>query len=334
MKLLVTGATGFIGKLVVKQALAEGHQVRASLRDLERTTEVRTAVNDPGLECVALDLMSDEGWNAAVAGMDAVIHAASPVPVTGTVDPDDVIRPAVEGTERVARAVATAGVPQLVVTSSIAAILSGPNRQSTRPFGPDDWTDPDAPGLGPYPISKTLAELAARRIACETKGMSIVTVNPALVVGAPLDHVWASSLVLIDRLLKGTDLALPRLSFPCVAAQDVAEAHLRALDMPDGTRVVASDKTLWMREMAEIIRDAVPGAKTSRVIAPDWLVRLVALFSPDVMRFASDLGSFKQVEADTLTAALGRLPTPAEQALADGARAIAAQQKDRAVASG
>jgi dihydroflavonol-4-reductase len=327
MRLLITGATGFIGKHVTRTALAEGHQVRASVRDPAREGELRAAVGDGPLEVVTLDLMSDVGWAAAMEGIDGLLHTASPVPVNQPQNPDEIIRPALEGTRRAVGAAASAGVPRVVVTSSIAAILSGSDRGDAQVFGAGDWTDPEGAGVGAYPASKTLAERAAREIAAATPAMSLATVNPGFVFGAPLDRTWASSLVLIDRLLKGTDPLLPRLSFPSVAVQDVAEAHLRALDMADGTRIVAVARTLWMTEIAAIIRAEVPGARTARFGAPDWLVKAMARFNPQLARFVSTLGSFKRLDNSTLTQALGRPPIPPEDAIAEAARAIAAQRR-------
>jgi len=322
MRLLITGATGFIGKHVTRQALAEGHEVRASLRTPSREGELRAAVGDGPLEIVELDLMSDTGWAAAMEGIDGLVHTASPVPTDTSSDPDAVIGPALDGTRRAVGAAAEAGVTRVVVTSSVATILGGANRDDARLFGADDWTDPDGPGVGTYARSKTLAERAAREIAARTPGMSLATVNPGFVFGAPLDDICASSLILIDWLLKGKDPMLPRLSFSSVSVQDVAEAHLRALAMPDGTRIVAVARTLWLVEIGAIVRQAVPGAPTARRQAPDWVIRLLARFDPRLAPFASDLGSFKQLDSSTLVDALGRAPIPPEQAIAEAARAI------------
>ena len=82
-KVLVTGATGFIGLHCVQQLLEAGYAVRGTVRSLSREQEVRDAMKKAGtsdehLELVEADLMSDAGWPEAVAGCDFVMHVASP----------------------------------------------------------------------------------------------------------------------------------------------------------------------------------------------------------------------------------------------------------------
>ena len=78
-KVLVTGATGFIGLHCVQQLLQAGYAVRGTVRSLSREQEVRDAMKKAGtsdehLELVEADLMSDAGWPEAVAGCDFVMH--------------------------------------------------------------------------------------------------------------------------------------------------------------------------------------------------------------------------------------------------------------------
>jgi dihydroflavonol-4-reductase len=107
---LVTGATGFVGSHCIVAALNAGHRVRGTVRSLSRATEVRTMVAAGGardldrLEFVEADLNQDDGWGAAVAGCDYVLHTASPFPARQPDDPDELIRPARDGALRVLRA--------------------------------------------------------------------------------------------------------------------------------------------------------------------------------------------------------------------------------------
>jgi dihydroflavonol-4-reductase len=166
-RVLVTGGTGYLGSWCVVRLLQDGWQVRTTVRDLAREPELRAAVAreaDAGdrLEVVRADLLADAGWTEAVAGCRYVLHVASPFPATTPADPDELIRPAREGTLRVLRAAVAAGVSRVVVTSSIAAIAYG--HEATRyvagasPMTEADWTDVDGPGVTAYAKSKTLAE--------------------------------------------------------------------------------------------------------------------------------------------------------------------------------
>ena len=329
MHLLITGAAGFIGRHVTARALAEGHSVRATLRDPAREGALRAALGGPEtLEIARADLMDDTGWVEAMAGVDAILHTASPVPTTTPTSDDVVIRPAVDGTRRVLEAAARSGVGQVVVTSSIAAMLGDPRKGPRDLYDEHDWTDPDRPALRAYIISKTLAERAAREIAAR-EGLRLATVNPGFVFGAPLGGGVSSSLTMIDMLIRGKIPLVPRISFPCVTVEDVAEAHLRALDglagdtRGDGARLVASGETLWLSEIARVAYDAT-GARRRVRQAPDWLVRLVARVAPDVRTFASELGDFRRTDPAGCETALGRPLADPREGIAVAARALAA----------
>ncbi len=329
MHLLITGAAGFVGRHVTARALAEGHTVRATLRDPSRAGELRAALGAPdALEIAKADLMHDTGWAEALAGVDALLHTASPVPTTTPKSDDAVIRPAVEGTRRVLAAAARAGVGRVVVTSSIAAMLGDPRKGPQDLYDETDWTDPEREGLRAYVVSKTLAERAAREIAARER-LRLATVNPGFVFGAPLGGAVSSSLTMIDKLIRGEIPLVPRISFPCVTVEDVAEAHLRALDglagdaPGDGARLVASGETLWLSEIARVAHDAT-GARRRVRQAPDWLVRLVARVAPDVRTFASGVGDFRRTDPAGCEAALGRPLTDPRGGIAAAARALAA----------
>ncbi len=321
LRLLVTGAAGYVGRHVTAQALSEGHSVRATMRDPARAADIAGAVGGP-IEPAALDLMRDAGWDAAMAGIDAVMHTASPVPIGAPKRDDDVIRPALDGTRRVMKAVARAGIRRVVVTSSIAAILDPKGKDRNREFTASDWTDAENPEVRAYARAKTLAEREARRIAAEA-GLSLVTINPGVVFGPPLGGGVSSSLALIDRLLKGRDLLLPRLWIPSVVARDVAAAHLRALDAEAGARLPMVAATVPLSEIAGIVRSAVPDARASRLTAPDWAVRLVARVSPSVRAVAGGLGRIDRVATGPAEALLGRPMADPRRAIADTARALA-----------
>lgn len=112
-KVLLTGAGGYIGKHVALQLLNKGYAVRASVRDLKRSEEIRAAITPhlaPGIDLqaaltfVELDLEKDAGWDQALSGVDVLMHTASPFPIASPENEDDIIRPAVDGTLRALRA--------------------------------------------------------------------------------------------------------------------------------------------------------------------------------------------------------------------------------------
>ncbi|MEL6798654.1 MAG: NAD-dependent epimerase/dehydratase family protein [Pseudomonadota bacterium] len=197
---LLTGVTGFIAKRIALDLLNAGHTVRGSLRSAARADEVRDALRphltDPTalnrLSFVELDLNSDTGWDAALQGTDALMHTASPFPMAQPKDENDIIRPAVDGTLRALRAAQKAGVTRVILTSSVVAIEA--TDVGTRPYTPDDWSDPTHPKSNAYYKSKTLAERAAWDFVANHPEMQLTTVNPALVLGTPMDANYGTSL--------------------------------------------------------------------------------------------------------------------------------------------
>src|SRR6185437_14576343 len=181
----------------------DGTGVRTTVRSLDREAGLRKAVrrggaDDAGLEVVTADLMADGGWPGAVAGCADIYHVASPM--IQPKDPDEVIAPAREGTLRVLRAARDAGARRVVLTSSFAAIGYTPKPGAE--FTERDWTDPDMPGLPPYPRSKTIAERAAWDFMNSEGGSTELTViNPTFILGPPLTEAAGSSMYLIKAML-------------------------------------------------------------------------------------------------------------------------------------
>ncbi|MBB5780392.1 NAD-dependent epimerase/dehydratase family protein [Nonomuraea jabiensis] len=261
-RVLVTGGAGYVGTHLVAALLRAGRPVRATVRSTAQEAGLRAAVrrgdaDDAGLEIVAADLMADDGWAAAVAGCEEVHHVASPIPVTQPENPDELIVPAREGTLRVLRAARDAGARRVVLTSSFAAVGYTPKPGAE--FTEDDWTDPDTPGLAPYPRSKTIAERAAWALMERDGGdTELVVVNPTAILGPTLTTDLRSSTQLIKAMLDGTMSLAPRRRFGVVDVRDVADLHLRAMAEPKaaGRRflAVADGPALSFLEVARILR--------------------------------------------------------------------------------
>jgi nucleoside-diphosphate-sugar epimerase len=270
--ILVTGGSGYLATHLIARLLRDGQQVRTTVRSTARSAELRAAVRrggaeDTGLEIVEADLMSDDGWSAAVAGCSEVHHVASPIPLTQPEDPDELIVPAREGTLRVLRAARDAGARRVVLTSSFAAV--GYTPKPSAEFTEDDWTDPATPGLAPYPRSKAIAERAAWELM-RGADTELVVVNPTAIFGPTLTADLRSSTQLIKLMLDGTMTVAPRARFGVVDVRDVADLHVRAMAAPDaaGKRflAVANDPTVSFLEIAEILG---PPAPTEEAPGPD-----------------------------------------------------------------
>jgi dihydroflavonol-4-reductase len=271
---LVTGGNGYLGTHLIAALLRAGSPVRATVRSAASEESLRAAVrrgspgnagnagspgnaDDAGLEVVVADLTADDGWKAAVAGCEQVYHVASPLPYVQPKDPDDLIIPAREGVLRVLRAARDADARRVVLTSSFAAI--GYTPKPTAEFTEDDWTDPDTPGLAPYPRSKAIAERAAWDLIERDKSdIELVVVNPTFILGPTLTTELRSSLHLVKAMLDGTMTTTPRARFGLADVRDVADLHARAMAAPEaaGKRflAVADGPTISYLEIAQTLR--------------------------------------------------------------------------------
>lgn len=328
---LVTGGTGFLGGWCVVELLRRGYTVRTTIRDLRRAEDLRASLAGAGVEAgerlsiVTADLNADEGWADAVAGCECVLHVASPFPAAQPRDPDELIVPARDGALRVLRAGLDAGVQRVVMTSSVAAVRHG-RPASAKPYDETDWTDPQDLARTPYVRSKTIAERAAwdhvRATGAEDR---LATVNPGAIIGPVLSDHRSFSLQAIERLLNGMP-AMPRLGFTFVDVRDVADLHIRAMASPAaaGERFLAVERFLWMQDVARILRERLgpSAAKVPTRVAPNVLIRAMALFDPSVRSIVGDLGKSASYTAEKAKSVLDWAPRPIEESICDTAKSL------------
>jgi nucleoside-diphosphate-sugar epimerase len=303
---LVTGGSGFVGAHCIDQLLRAGYRVRTTVRSLKREADVRAMLNIAGsprqdaLSFVAANLSADTGWTEAVKGCRFVLHVASPFPAKAPQHEDELIVPAREGTLRVLCAARDAGVERVVLTSSFVAIGYG-QKPRTAPFDERDWTDLTGPGLTAYAKSKTLAERAAWDfIARESNGLELSVINPVGIFGPALGPDYATSVAIVQRFLDGAVPVCPRISFGGVDVRDVADIHLRAMISPaaKGERFLAvAGEVITLIDVAMILKKRL-GPIARRVPTreiPDWLVRILAKFIPDLRLIAPELGNIRNL---------------------------------------
>jgi len=330
---LVTGGSGFIASHTILQLLAAGYRVRTTVRSLAREEDVRALLRNGGTEAgdrlsfVAADLMSDAGWPAAVSGCEYVLHIASPFPSQVPDDENELILPAREGALRVLKASRDAGVRRVVLTSSFAAIGYGHTARQT-PFTEKDWTNPSGGDVSPYIKSKTLAERAAwnfmeREGAC----LELAVVNPVGVFGPVLGADYATSIMLVQKMLDGALPGVPRMCFGVVDVRDVADLHLRAMtnDAGSGERFLAlAGDFMWLNEIAQVLKDQM-GEKARRVTTrqlPDWLVRLARFKDPAVKQIIPELGKWKNATGEKAQRVLGWSPRSREESVVATAESL------------
>lgn len=214
MKILITGATGFLGSRLTRHMLADGHRVRA----LARPTSSLARLAGLDVERFEGDVTDAGSLPAAIDGCDYVIHAAANLDYWRSEEAWQ-MKVNVEGTRNVARAARNVGVRRLLHVSSVAAIGIPTNR---RPADEQFAFNLEDSGLN-YHISKHRAETEI--LAEVERGLDAVIVNPASIQGqqrtvALIKSVRRSSVVLcfsggncivdVEDVVLGTAAALTR----------------------------------------------------------------------------------------------------------------------------
>jgi len=331
-KVLLTGSSGYIGKHIALRLLTDGYEVRASVRNSAKGDEVRAAMIahlptgfdlNGKLSFVELDLESDSGWDAAIQGVDVLIHSASPFPIASPKDENDLIRPAVQGTLRAVKAAHKAGVKRVILTSSVAAIYGSDLPAGKTEYDETMWSDVNHPvGRLAYNRSKTLAEKAAwDYIAAEAPEIELTTVNPVLVAGAPLDKNFGASVSVVERVLKGKDPVLPDISFGIVDVRDVAAMHVKAIsiDASKGQRFIACAGNRTFVQIAGALKAAFPKRKITSTLAPNFVLRFLALFDGEIKSLLPALGKHIGVNSSKAQKVLGIDFIPVEKSLVETA---------------
>ena len=330
----VTGASGFIAKHIVAELLKRGYPVRATLRDLNKFDGVRSAVTragaDPaGLTFVEADLMSDEGWDAAVKGVAYVIHTASPFPVQQPDNEDDVIGPAREGTLRVMLAAHRAMVKRIVLTSSTVAVMYAQKYVPGHIFTEADFTDETSARLTPYIKSKSLAEKAAWNFVKTKVGApELAVICPAFVQGPALDGDLSTSHELMRLMAEGRYPASPKVTFPVCDVRDVAAAHVEAMIRPAaaGQRFIIAEGETRLFDIGQRMVEECPDLKSKvpKFELPDAAVRALAVFDKRLRTILPELGSHRVCSNAKAREGLGLTFRSASEAIGEAARSLRA----------
>lgn len=311
---LVTGAGGYLAGHCVEELLAQGYSVRGTMRAPTGSKGAElTARYDGAVELVAADLMSDDGWAAAVDGCEIVWHVASPAPVKVPKDKNELVRPAVDGTLRVLRAAAASGsVRRVVMTSSLDAVMQGhPHRHE--PWSEADWSNTQ--NCLPYPLSKTLAERAAWDfVESQESGLELVTINPGAVLGPVQTPVVNTSTELVYQILARKVPAVPRIGLVVVDVRDVAAAHRLASEVAGaaGNRYLLAGEQIWMTDIADILAEELRprGYRIPTRPMPNWAMRGIATVNPAARAALNYIGKMESVDDTKARRELGWTSRP------------------------
>jgi dihydroflavonol-4-reductase len=259
LKVLVTGATGFIGGNLARELWRRGDDVRA----LVRPGSNRLTIEDTGIVPVEGDILDRPSVDRAVQGCEAVFHVAAAYTFWSR-NPAEVSRTNVEGTINVLEAARQAGVSRTVYTSTVGTIGIPKDGLGTE----DTALDPKSLH-GRYKGSKYQAEQEALSMAAA--GMPLVVVNPTAPVG-PWDVKPTPTGKMILDFLRRKVPAYLKTGMNVVDVADVVEGHILALEKGrPGERYILGNRNVSLKEIFDIL-SSLTGLSAPRIRAPYWLV--------------------------------------------------------------
>ncbi|RSH76694.1 methylglyoxal reductase (NADPH-dependent) gre2 [Apiotrichum porosum] len=260
---LLTGASGFIATHTVQAFLDAGYPVRGTVRSKDKGEYLANLFKGskvPFEYIIVEDIGKSGAFDEAVKDVVGVAHTASPFHFKAT-NPEELIRPAVDGTVGVLKSIQkhNPNVKRVVITSSVAAIRSG--APSPAVYTEKDWNEQSTENVkklgsaanpsDKYQASKTLAEKAFWKfIEDEKPSFDGATIHPPLTMGpviqplGSIEQINTSNGIVLSwfRDNHKQDEIPPSAPFNWVDARDVAQAHVRALAVPEagGERFITS----------------------------------------------------------------------------------------------
>jgi nucleoside-diphosphate-sugar epimerase len=269
----LTGASGFLGTHVLKLLLEQGYTIHATTTSIERHGArlnglVPQATAEGRLKLFEADLLDAKSFDAPMSQCTAVLHTASPFYFGET--HDELVLPAVNGTEAVLTAAKAHNITDVVLTSSTAAVYctmgAKPNEHV---YTEADWSDVKVLTDHKmwYPLSKTRAEIRANELAAEL-GLNLAVMCPTLIWGPMLQSNLNTSSKVILSFADGTKTQVPNGTKCVVDVRDVAAAHVAALEniqVTKGRRFLLIGCCPHFSEVADAVRAALPASLQANV---------------------------------------------------------------------
>lgn len=273
-KVLVTGASGFVGSAVARKLLDRGFAVRA----LVRPTSPRFHLAGLDLEFAEGDLLRAETVRPAMAGIRHVFHVAADYRLWAR-DRNEILNNNLTSTRVVMEEALRAGVERVVYTSSVATLAVRTDGTSVDETVPLD----EAKAIGAYKRSKVAAERLVERMIADHK-LPAVIVNPSTPIG-PRDVKPTPTGRIIVEAARGRMPAFVDTGLNLVHVDDVATGHLAALDRGKiGERYILGGHNVHLSEMLGAIATLL-GRRPPRVRMPRTPIVPLAIAAEVAARF-------------------------------------------------
>jgi dihydroflavonol-4-reductase len=273
-KVLVTGASGFVGSAVARKLLERGFAVRA----LVRPTSPRFHLEGLDIEFAEGDLRSAETVRPAMAGVRHLFHVAADYRLWAR-DPTEIVANNVNSTRIVMEEALRAGVERVVYTSSVATLAVRRDGTSIDETFPLD----EAKAIGAYKRSKVAAERLVERMIIEQK-LPAVIVNPSTPIGPRDVKPTPTGRIIVEAAL-GRIPAFVNTGLNLVHVDDVADGHLAALERGKiGERYILGGQNVHLSDMLAAIANLL-GRRPPRIRMPRSAIVPLAIAAETIARF-------------------------------------------------
>jgi len=264
MRVLVTGATGFIGGNVARKLIEAGFEVNALIRKGSNTLNIK----ELPLNIFTGDLRNKASLKRAVKGCKGLFHIAASYSFWSS-NPGEFYEINVEGTKNIIKAAVEEGVCRIVYTSSESTIKVAGNGR----LGNEDELNNLNDLAGDYKKSKLMAEKEVLRF-CKNN-YPIIIVNPTTPIGPGDVKPTPTGRIVLD-FLNGKMPAYVNTGLNIIDVEDVAEGHILAFEKGKiGERYLLGNKNLTLKQMLEIIA-GIENIKPPKVQIPLWLAMTAA----------------------------------------------------------
>lgn len=290
MKVLVTGATGFVGNNLARKLLEKGYEVNV----LARKSSNLMALKNIDVKVFEGDMLEPGSLSNALKGCKACFHVAANYSFWAR-DPNDFYRTNVEGTRNIMFAAYKAGVEKIVYTSSESTVKLDSKEQDSFKSAQNNHKSVKAAGLKPqqnniaknagcdyselnkiedvaggYKKSKILAEIEIKKLIND--GWPIVVVAPTTPIGAWDIKPTPTGRIILDFLL-GKMPAYVNTGLNVIDVEDVADGHILALEKgKTGKKYILGNKNLTLKQIFETLT-ILTGLKTPDIQIPLWVAK-------------------------------------------------------------